>query len=900
MPSCVEPIRGRTRARRQSELPPGVASGEAILGNIGSEFRLLEILADAVVASDAEDRVLYLNAAAERLLGWSREELLGQPLTVLMPPRMRPIHEEGFHRYFRTGVPHLIGKPIRVPALSRDGSELDVELILAATRVDGREVVIATMRDLRARVELERELRTRSQVAAQHEVMTVLASTRTPAEAWPRVLDATGRTLGYEMGVLWTEVAGRLQAVGSWEARPGSVEAFLEACRTSPLSFSKGLVGKAWREQAPVIVGDLERDSTYRRRQIALESGMRSALVFPVVGRERTLGVVEFLSAEIVEADEELSRTLQTLGLQLGQFLERLNAEAQLHENLEWFATTLRSVGDAVIATRPDGTVRFLNAAAERLTGYSEQEAVGRPLEEIFSVLNAETGAAIETPTAGGRRDPPRTEQAPTVLRDRQGRLIPIEEAGSPIRLGGGEIGVVLVFRDASARRQLEVERLRRMQEAVRARMDAEQRARRATLLARAGAVLNASLHPEETLQNLARLIVPDHADWCVVELLMGEAQIPRQVAVAHVDPKKVRLAEELGRFPARPRAAQGPEAVMRTGRAELHRDIPEALLVQVARSEEHLALMRAVKPRSAMVVPLTARGRTFGALTLISAESGRRFTEDDLQFAEQLADRAALSVDNARLYQEAQAAVRLRDDFLSVASHELRTPLTPLQLQLAALRREGQRLLRSPDASGALEKRLVLLQRQSERLARLVNELLDISRLSAGRLRLELEPTDLGETVREVVAHFNELGELERFGSRVELEETPGVVGRWDPARLEQIISNLLTNALKYGEQRPIRMVVRREEGHAILQVEDHGIGISSEDQERIFGRFERAVSGRHIGGLGLGLFIVRQVAEALGGGIDVKSTPGVGSTFTLRLPLAGPAEELAAAGLH
>jgi signal transduction histidine kinase len=225
-----------------------------------------------------------------------------------------------------------------------------------------------------------------------------------------------------------------------------------------------------------------------------------------------------------------------------------------------------------------------------------------------------------------------------------------------------------------------------------------------------------------------------------------------------------------------------------------------------------------------------------------------------------------------------------VRDRFLSIASHELRTPLTVLRLQVQSLLR-GVRTTAPVLSSSEVEGKARVIARQVERLGHLVDELLDISRLAEGRLSFLLEDVDLAEVVREVATRFRE--EFVQAGSALVFQglDAP-VVGRWNRLRLEQVIINLLTNAIKYGKGRPITMMVRADAEHVWFSVRDEGIGISARDQARIFERFERAVSEQHYGGLGLGLWIVREIVHGFGGSISVESAPEVGSTFTVELP--------------
>jgi signal transduction histidine kinase len=284
------------------------------------------------------------------------------------------------------------------------------------------------------------------------------------------------------------------------------------------------------------------------------------------------------------------------------------------------------------------------------------------------------------------------------------------------------------------------------------------------------------------------------------------------------------------------------------------------------------------------MVVPLAGVNRPLGALTLVSAESGRRFGPADLAFAEELGRRAGVALENARLYRAATEAVRLRDDFLSVAGHELKTPLTAVLLKLASLQRAFESGQAPPAADTALK--LARVSSTAIRLERLVNELLDVSRISTGRLELERERQDLVALVKEVMGRFVE--HSARAKAPIELFAPGCVEGTWDRQRLDQVVTNLLANALKYGAGHPIRIRVDLEGDRARLSIADEGIGIRAADHDRIFERFERAAPVRNYGGLGLGLWITRQIVEAHGGQIRVESAPGRGSTFEVLLPRA------------
>lgn len=422
------------------------------------------------------------------------------------------------------------------------------------------------------------------------------------------------------------------------------------------------------------------------------------------------------------------------------------------------------------------------------------------------------------------------------------------------------------------------MERARLFEAELAARSAAETAMRRASFLAESSAALAESLDYEETLRRVAALAVPRIADWCTVELSEIEGE-RRRIAVAHADPARVAWAIELQeRYPPKPDAPTGVPAVLRSGEPELYPDIPDEVLEAAAQNAEHLEIIRRLQLRSAMLVPIKLRDQVLGVITFIGAESGRRFGEADLDMALELARRSALAIENARLYERERAAVRVRDEFLSIAGHELRTPLSTLKLQIEAARRQHE-----AGKTDQIPARLERCSRSIDRLERLVSELLDVSRITAGRIELEREEVDLGELVRDLCERLAE----EAQGADAELRvSTAPAVGQLDRTRVEQVVMNLLTNAIKYGRGAPIDVEVSDRGDSVELMVRDRGPGIADGDQLRIFERFERLVSQRRVAGLGLGLWIVREVVEAHGGNVHVTSEAGVGSAFTVSLP--------------
>ncbi|HVV49262.1 MAG TPA: GAF domain-containing sensor histidine kinase, partial [Polyangia bacterium] len=426
------------------------------------------------------------------------------------------------------------------------------------------------------------------------------------------------------------------------------------------------------------------------------------------------------------------------------------------------------------------------------------------------------------------------------------------------------------------------------------ARLYREARRREGTMrfFAEASTLLSSSLDHVSICQRLAHLVVPSFADWCGVEL--GEEGRLRSIAIAHVDGAKVALAEEMRRrYPPDPASAHGPHAVLRTGRPELVPEITPQMLERGARDPEHLRFIRALGLRSVLIVPLVAGGRPIGVLNLVWAESERRYGLEDLEMMRELGRRAGLAVENARLYDEARAAVKLRDEFLSIASHELKTPLTSLRLKVDGILRVTAKADQGAIDLGKLTTRVQGVDKQLVRLTELVDALLDVSRAAAGQLQLRLEDVDLAAVAQGAAERFKD--DLASAGCSLSVvvsgpagTKAP-ILGRWDRLRLDEVITNFLSNAIKYGAGKPIQIRVSASETTATIEVEDQGIGISPDDQQRLFGRFARAVSPEHYGGFGLGLWIVKLLVEAMGGEVAVRSAVGAGSVFSAELPRQG-----------
>jgi PAS domain S-box-containing protein len=549
----------------------------------------------------------------------------------------------------------------------------------------------------------------------------------------------------------------------------------------------------------------------------------------PVVVRAKVAVFVDLhRKAEQIRAKEEQLREI-----------ERERSATALAESEALYETTFQSAAIGIAHLGRD--LRWLRANP------SFAEIVGVPRAELTLLRLADVVVADDLE--------PLTSQIGAVFRGEEGVVADCRFH----QRGGRHVWVTLtlsLLRDAAGRAKHviviadDVTERRRVAEAQR-------------FLAEASELLIGSRDHAAALAAVARLAVPRIADVCVAEI----AGSGPPLAVAHADPTTAQRIED-GWRPLLALASREPRLCDDVGR------------------DRELGLLAAHGMSSAIFVPLVARGRMLGAMTFGAGGDRRPYAASDLELAEDLAHRAALAVDNAKLFAQAQDAVRVRDEFLSIASHELRTPLTPLQLQLQRLlgaRHKGLVDAMTPDK---LRSILGRCSRQVERLATLIDDLLDVSRISSGRLRLEIDgPVDLGELVRDVAARHSD--ELQRASSTLEVIAPPEpVLGGWDRRRLEQVVENLVSNAVKYGAGTPIQIEITDGTDVVTLAVRDQGIGIPPDKLERVFDRFERAVSSRAYGGLGLGLYITRQIVEAHRGSIRVSSAPQQGTTFTVELP--------------
>jgi PAS domain S-box-containing protein len=614
---------------------------------------------------------------------------------------------------------------------------------------------------------------------------------------------------------------------------------------------------------------------------------------------------------------EEQSETLVAQAVELQRQAARLRAtQAELEEKNERLARATREAEEsrerleAVIRQLPSGVVLAEASTGSIILGNDQVNRIWRqnasvtggevdPTQYRVEHLDGRPYDRSEWPLARALRGEEVIDEEMAILRGDGTRGV-ISVSSAPIREPNGEVvGAVAVFDDVTEQWQREKEQ---------------------TFLVEAARLLSSSLDYHETLASVARLAVPRIADWCAVDVL-EDGQVKRLAAV-HADPSRERLAREVtARWPVDGEAAWGVPDVIRTGEPVVHTEISDEMLRSVARDEEHYSALRSIGMRSAMILPMVARGRTFGAITFISAESERRYGPNELRIAEKLSSRAGMAVDNALLYGDsvrareeaeaarthaeearraAEAANRAKSEFLASMSHEIRTPLNAVTgyTELLELGIGGP-------LSDAQRVHLSRIRKSTTHLLALINDLLDLARIESGRLEVQHEPEVAQQAIEAAVA----LVGPQAASRGIVVENRCGddaLVYFGDQDRVRQILVNIIGNAVKFTPQGG-RVTVScgttpqapeaqlRDPGPwTCIQVSDTGIGIAADQVERIFRPFEQARGGytREAGGAGLGLAISRQLALLMGGEITVVSEPGKGSTFTLWLPRDAPAD--------
>jgi PAS domain S-box-containing protein len=599
--------------------------------------------------------------------------------------------------------------------------------------------------------------------------------------------------------------------------------------------------------------------------------------VEPDILRAKVAAFVDlYKKTEKVKQQAEMMRELQEREhrTQLAAATDQLEAETKRNR---FFTLAI----DMLAIAGFDGHFKQLNPSWEKTLGFTDDELRAKPLIEFVHLEDrASTGEQLHKLQTGAS-----IAYFENRYRTKAGSWRWLGWTAAPF----AEEGLIYIFaRDLTERKVAEEERLHLIREQS-ARAAAEAAERRAAFLAEAGISLASSLDYNTTLARLVRLAVPFLADWCVLDVRDEDGTV-RRVEVAHADPAQEDLARRLMVSAPDPEGEDAQARVMRTREPFLAPECNDEMLAGLVREADTRKALRTTGACSMMVIPLVARGRPLGALTFLSAESGRHYGRLDLELAEELGRRAALAADNAWLYRSSQEARktaeranRAKDEFLATLSHELRTPLTPI-LGWTVMLRSG-----TLDQAGML-RGLEVIERNVRAQTQLIEDLLDVSRIVTGKLRVEVRPIELVPVVEAGLDAVRPSAEAKEIQLEVKLDPIElKVLG--DPDRLQQVVWNLASNAVKFTPKGGrIEVKLARVDSHVQLSVTDNGKGISPEFLPYVFDRFRQAdsTSTRKYGGLGLGLAIVRHLVELHGGTVHAESPgPDHGASFTVRLPL-------------
>ncbi|HEY3123305.1 MAG TPA: GAF domain-containing protein, partial [Thermoanaerobaculia bacterium] len=681
----------------------------------------------------------------------------------------------------------------------------------------------------------------------------------TLSDAAPRLLEAICESLGWQVGSIWTvdRPANRLHCVGVWHSPSLDASSFERVTRETSFPSGVGMPGRVWASGKPAWIPDVITDSNFPRAVYALHDGLRAGCGFPIESRGEILGVIEFFRTEPRAADPELMDALGDLGRRIGQFIERKTAEEALREREESYRA-LFEINPLPMWLRDPDTLEFVavNEAALRQYGFSREEFLQRTVRDILAPEEIESiaefrwdrTAGIEPWNAGVRKH-----------RRKDGSFLWVEVSGRDVVVGGRRLRLMLAH-DVTERK----------------RVGEEHR-----FLAEASAILGSSLDYEVTLPSLARLAVPQLGDCCVIDLLDAHGAV-RRVAVSHAEPEKDPL---LRRYPPNPSSPIGVHHVLRSGESELIRQVTESMLKESAWDPEHLRLLEE-NVFSYLCVPLKARGRTLGAMTLIRSVPGRGYDEIDLALAEELARRAALAVDNALLFAEAREASAQKSRFLSAVSHDLRTPANAITLLSSLIRKEAEQ--RGIGDVTRLLERCRRLETASSSFADLLSDLLEIGSFDSGQKRLHEEEFALSDLIEECLATCAVPARQKGLRLRTRWDTVPAGV-RADRTELGRVLTNLVSNAVKFTDSGFVRIEVSRTpNGDLQLHIRDTGPGIPPEHLASIFSEFFQVRNDERdrSKGSGLGLAISRRILQAFGGSLRVESRVGAGSVFIATLP--------------
>lgn len=575
-------------------------------------------------------------------------------------------------------------------------------------------------------------------------------------------------------------------------------------------------------------------------------------------------------------------------GRMVRDITDRLRFEEAVRLSEAKFSGIISIATDAVVSVDEEQRIVLFNQGAERIFGWTAEEVIGRPLstllpERVRGRHDAHLRHFAEGPVAAKRMG----ERQEIFGLRKDGTEFPAEASISRLELPGARL-FTAVLRDVTERKQAEEAVAQALAREQAARAEAEAAGERTRFLAEAGARLSESLDRETVLRTLAQVAVPMLADWCVVFLRDDDGQV-RRVAAAHRDPGREPLTRELLGLAAHTGPTHPVTRAMESREPVLDVELPEDWISRVAAGDEHARILRELGMHAVLVVPLFVRDQVMGALEMVMTDAARRFDDAAVSVARELASRAALAVENTRLYGAAQNAIRAREDVLHVVSHDLGNSLSAIIVTTTVL----LRTLPEEQASEELRKRITSIRDLARRMQRLRQDLLDVASIESGRLAIEWDAWDPGGLAAEALESFAALAAEK--GLRLEGDVPPDLPQlEGDRERIMQVLANLLGNAVKFTPaDGRVGLHVQADEGEVRFEVSDTGPGIPAEHIGHVFDRFWKVRTANRQGA-GLGLAIAKGIVEAHDGRIWVRSIEGEGSTFVFTLPIRAGMEEI------
>jgi PAS domain S-box-containing protein len=677
----------------------------------------------------------------------------------------------------------------------------------------------------------------------------------------PEVVAVVAQALPLRSAIFVLETGGAPRTL-TWQAEGETIELLRVAKAHAQTAYSH-LVGKSVdleREEARTFV--LPRPPATAKEARTGEE--KDFVILPfALDHGPIFGAFQVQSAR--ELEELDLAFINAVVNQLALAINRHSADQALRASEAKFAGIISIAADAIVSIDEAQRIVMFNDGAEKIFGWSRDEVLGKPLgillpERFRDVHRQHVRDFDAGPGTAGKMGERRRSIFMAIRKS--GEEFPADVAISKLGVGGARL-FTAILRDITEQKKIEHEE---------------------EFLVEVGAIFATTLDSQKTLTNIAQLAMREFADFCAIEFLDEQGEL-RRLALVTSDPAKAEVAEALKRFELDRSRPYLNSAIFQSKQPQMIPEVTPETIRAVAQSEEHRRLLEAIAPTSMMGVPLIVNDRLLGALLVASCRPGRRYGDGDLRFLEEVGGRAALALENARLHLATERAVQARDDLLGIVAHDLRNPLSTILSQAALLRRPAG----EPDRRSQQSE---VIERAATRMNRLIQDLLDVTRMEAGHLSIERARVLAGQVVLDSVEAHKPLASSRSLELRLDVAE--GLPEIWaDRDRLLQVFENLIGNAAKFtarGGQ--VTVGARPGEGEVLFWVADTGAGILPAELPHLFERFWQArKAGRR--GLGLGLPIAKGIVEAHGGRVWVESTPGLGSTFYFTVPVAPPVQD-------